>query len=110
MIMQVTDCTCGMSARRTRSPLSRVSLWKTFMSMRPASRATRRGSAPAPACGHLDLVAQPHRRAEVDLDPGDDDAHVVEGRRRAEMPQEFDPRRLDVGQEDGVVDVPHRVE
>src|SRR3954469_19083651 len=37
MIMQVTDCTCGISAVSTRSPLSSVWRWKTLTSRAPVS-------------------------------------------------------------------------
>jgi glucosamine--fructose-6-phosphate aminotransferase (isomerizing) len=69
---------------------------------------------PQPGRSHadLDLVAVRDRRAEVDLGAGEDHRHFAGVRlvERAEAPQKLDSRRLDPGQVDGIVHVPHRVE
>ncbi len=60
--------------------------------LRPDPRAAR---------AHLDLLAQPQLRAEVDLDAGEDE--------RDQVAEDADPGLLEVGRVDGVVDVPQRV-
>src|SRR5215218_7944647 len=168
MIMQVTDCTCGMSAVSTRRPLSRVRRWNTLTTGALAFFGSV-GAASTPrvlagrSCGQflpplmgdldrlagavvvgdedalglgddspadaqlvvevealaaetarahrdLDLLAEADGGAEVDLDAGDDDGHVLQGGCRTELLQERDARRLNVGQEHGVVHVTHRIE
>src|SRR5436305_12567632 len=68
------------------------------------------GAEPAGADGDLDLPPEAHRGPEVDLDPRDDQVHVLEPDREPLLLEERDPRLLEVGQEDCVVDVTHRVE
>src|SRR5919201_926773 len=181
MIMQVTDCTCGMSAVTTGRPLPSRWRWNTLLNApRPCfvrarfhwSGADVQGScrtrsvscgqplppglgdrhrlaagvvvadadalrlgdhAPAGAelvlevealgaeagCPHadLDLLAERERGAEVDRDPRDDVAEIVEAADGPEVQQEGEPGGLDIGQVDGVVHVslhvhvaePHRL-
>src|ERR1700730_16099888 len=53
------------------------------------------------ACADLDLLVGAQLRAEVDLDTGQDE--------RLEAAEHPDPRLLEVGREDRVVHVAHRV-
>ena len=56
---------------------------------------------PGAARTHLDLLAHAELRAEVDLHPGEDEVDQVA--------EHADPRLLEIGREDRVVDVPHRI-
>ena len=56
---------------------------------------------PGAVRAHLDLLPHSQLRAEVDLDPGEDEVDQVA--------EHADPGLLEVGREDGVVDVPHRI-
>ena len=79
--------------RLRREPAAGEDLVLELDALRPDPRAAR---------AHLDVLADVDLRAEVDLDAGED--------HRAEPAERIEPRLLEIGRVDGVVDVPERVD